>query len=167
MIYLDYAATTYISESVMKDIEEQLHECYDCLGNPSNLYDIGLQQKQKIERSREKIANALKCKSNEIFFTSGASEGNAWALTQGTKCLCSPYEHHNITNNPKSIKVDEDYLDRCLKASWELKSYYKNNFKKYVYSHMLVNNETGEIFDIAHNFEQAKKLGMFTHCDMT
>ena len=164
MIYLDNASTTYIYEEVNNEIIKYLKYSY---GNPSNLYDFGQIQKNHIENARQRIAKVVGCDADEIFFTSGSSEGNAWALHQGSKCLCSPYEHHNITNNPKTIIVDEDYLERCLSMDYSMKSYFKNTFRDYVYSHMLVNNETGEIFSVENNFSLAKELNMFTHCDMT
>ena len=164
MIYLDHASTTYIYPNLIDTITFELKWSY---GNPSNMYSYGERQKEAIEEARERIASVLNCNPNEIFFTSGSSEGNAWALNQGTKCLCSPYEHHNITNNPKSIKVDTDYLDRCLTMNYNMNNYYKKIYSEYVYSHMLVNNETGEIFLVDDLFERAKQLNMFTHCDMT
>lgn len=163
MIYLDHASTTYIYPEVQKEVINYLEE----YGNPSNLYDLGQAQKSNIEWARERIAKVVGCNTNEIFFTSGSSEGNAWALNQGRKCLCSPYEHHNIINNDKTTVVDEDYLKRCLSMNYNMVSYFKNTFKEYVYSHMLVNNETGEVFSITENLEYAKQLNMFTHSDMT
>ena len=164
MIYLDNASTTYIYKEVNDEIIKYLKGSY---GNPSNLYNFGQSQKACIENARQRIAKVVGCDADEIFFTSGSSEGNTWALHQGSKCLCSPYEHHNITNNPKTIVVDEDYLERCLSMGYNMKSYFKQTFKDYVYSHMLVNNETGEIFSVENNFALAKELNMFTHCDMT
>ena len=163
MIYLDNASTTYIYPEVKEAIISEL----DYFGNPSNLYNIGYKQFEKVEIARRKIAKAINCNPEEIFFTSGSSEGNAWALAQGEKCLCSAYEHHNISNNPKSIKIDEDYLDRCIQSNWNMQSYYENVYSKFCCSHMLVNNETGEIFNVNKFFEKAKYFKMFTHCDMT
>jgi len=164
MIYLDNASTTYIYPEVISAINDVLKNYW---GNPSNLYDFGQESKILINKSKEIIAGCLKCSSEEIFFTSGSSEGNAWGLAQGIKCLCSPYEHHNITENKKTIVVDEDYLERTQKVSWDIQSWYKNTFKNYVYAHMLASNETGEIFNVKPLFDLAHKYGMFTLCDMT
>lgn len=164
MIYLDNASTTYIYPEVIEKIYDILKNNW---GNPSNIYSFGFKSKEIIDGARITIAKCIGAKPENIFFTSGSSEGNAWALKQGTKCLCSPYEHHNITENANSIIADEDYLERTLNQDWTTKSYLKQEYKNWVYSHMLVSNETGEIFDVNPLFKQAKQLEMFTHCDMT
>lgn len=163
-IYLDNASTTYVYPDIITKINEVLTNNW---GNPSNIYKLGFNSKEIIEGARDSIAKSINAKPENIFFTSGASEGNAWALKQGTKCLCSCYEHHNITHNENSIMVDEDYLERTLNLDWTTKSYLRESYKTWVYSHMLVSNETGEIFNVNPLFYQAKQLQMFTHCDMT
>ena len=142
MIYLDNASTTYIYPEVIEKIYDILKNNW---GNPSNIYSFGFKSKEIIDGARITIAKCIGAKPENIFFTSGSSEGNAWALKQGTKCLCSPYEHHNITENANSIIADEDYLERTLNQDWTTKSYLKQEYKNWVYSHMLVSNETGEI----------------------
>lgn len=125
MIYLDHCATTKLSENVKNDILNNL----DNFGNPSSIYSIGFKAKEIIENSRKKIAECINCRPSEIYFTSGASEANSWALQSPFFCL--PYEHHSILNNHNSIV---------------------NNYKYYHYYHqqffstnMLVNNEVGFI----------------------
>lgn len=164
MIYLDNASTTYVYPQVISAVNDILTNYW---GNPSNLYDFGQESKNLIDNAKITIANCLNCDPSEIFFTSGSSEGNAWGLAQGDKCLCSPYEHHNITENKKTIIVDEDYLERSKKVSWAMQSYYKDTYKHYVYAHMLASNETGEIFNVKPLFNTAHEYGMFTLCDMT
>ena len=164
MIYLDNASTTYIYPEVIEQVYKILKENW---GNPSNIYKFGFQSKEIIEGAREIIAKALNVKSHNIFFTSGSSEGNAWALRQGERCVCSPYEHHNITNNENSIIADEDFLDKILNLDWTNASRLKKTYSSWVYSHMLVSNETGEVFDVEPMFDKAKQIGFFTHCDMT
>lgn len=164
MIYLDNASTTYVYPEVINAINETLTNYW---GNPSNLYDFGQESKKLIDNAREIIANCLNCEPCEIFFTSGASEGNAWGLHQRAKCLCSPYEHHSIKENKKTIMVDEDYLERTKKVAFSMQGYYKREYKNYVYAHMLASNETGEIFDVKPLFNLAHEYEMFTLCDMT
>lgn len=164
MIYLDNASTTYVYPEVINAINDVLTNYW---GNPSNIYDFGQESKLLIDKAKETIANCLCCDPCEIFFTSGSSEGNAWGLAQGIKCLCSPYEHHNITENKKTIIVDEDYLERTKGVSYAMQGYYKDTYKNYVYAHMLASNETGEIFNVKPLFNLAHEYGMFTLCDMT
>ena len=163
MIYLDHASTTYIYPELVDMICSQLHTCW---GNPSSLYDFGVKNKEAIEFCRTMIADCVGAAPEEIFFTSGSSEGNAWALKQSSMTLCSPYEHHNIISNPCSRIIDVDYLKRSIS--------YQNDdilgqllFKDKLGSWMYVNNETGEIFDLDNISALMKKLGLNIHSDMT
>lgn len=164
MIYLDNASTAPVDLELIDIIKVDLLEYW---GNPSNLYNIGKKSKKIIEESRKKIADALHCEPDEIYFTSGSSEGNAWALRQRARCFCSPYEHHNIINNFNSTVIDSDYLEKSLFLKKANDIFFPENMKNFIYSHMLVNNITGEIFNISKPSELAHELGMLFHCDMT
>lgn len=163
MIYFDNASTTKIDYDYIEIIEHDLKTFW---GNPSNLYKIGKKSKEIIEESRKRIANSLNCEPNEIYFTSGSSEGNAWALKQRNRCVCSPYEHHNITNNVNSIIISDDYLEIALKLK-QSGDGFVGNWNNFIYSHMLVNNITGEVFDIEKLSQIAHELDIIFHCDMT
>ncbi|MFA6832928.1 MAG: cysteine desulfurase family protein [Bacteroidaceae bacterium] len=138
MIYLDNAATTPLSRNVKKCIVETIEQ----YGNPSSLYDFSRNANRIVQESREKVAKAIDCLPEEIYFTSGASESNTWALAQADRCICSPVEHHSILNNPKTHIQSGTIL----------------------LSNMLVNNETGEIYDVKQIFSKSKNL---THADAT
>lgn len=162
MIYLDNAATTNVYKEVSEQIYNDLNFLY---GNPSTLYKIGKEAKIVLEESRDKIAQILNCSSEEIFFTSGASEGNALALNQSKFCLCSPFEHHNILENPNSIIINKYYLEKLIEVrnKNEIES-----LKDTGLSWMYVNNETGEIFDLEKINNYKKQLGLkYFHSDMT
>ena len=169
MIYLDHASTTYVYPEVIDSIRNTMEKTW---GNPSNLYKFGQDAKKIINTARRSIARTIGADPSEIFFTSGASEGNAWVAHQIAKTgslLCSPYEHHNLINNPKSVIIDENYLDMALEAQRKELSL---NFSRYtlennICSFMYVNNETGEIFPIERICEKAHQLGMLFHSDMT
>jgi len=138
VIYLDNAATTPLSESVKKCIAETIEQ----YGNPSSLYKLGADANKFVQKSRQQVATAIGCVPEEIYFTSGASESNTWALAQADRCICSPVEHHSILNNPKTNVTSGTTL----------------------FSNMLVNNETGEIYDLKSKFKYADGL---THTDAT
>lgn len=74
-IYFDNAATTPIRKKVLKAIKPYLTKYY---GNPSSLHKEGRIASKAIEDARTKIAKILNVQANEIFFISGASEGNSW-----------------------------------------------------------------------------------------
>lgn len=143
MIYLDNASTTMPNKITMR----YLSHYNSIFGNPSNIYKIGEATHEMIEDAREKVAKAIGADTEDIYFTSGASESNAWAIAQCDACVCSPYEHHSIMANPK------------VKQSIE--------FLTLLYSHMLVNNETGEIFEVGKRFQEIHRKKYLTHTDAT
>lgn len=146
MIYMDNASTTKVLPEIIDVIKKDLTEYW---ANPSNLYKISEKPKQIINEARNSIANAVGADMDEIFFTSGASEGNAWVCQQASKILCSPYEHHNLTRNPRCVIIDEQYLDNCKEAMFLSESQgFAPDYSSMICSWMYVNNETGEIFDI-------------------
>lgn len=164
MIYLDHASTTYIYPECIGVINDIMINQW---GNPSNTYEFGIKSKELIDGARVLLSELIHCSPDEIFFTSGSSEGNAWAMKQGSKILTSSYEHHSILNHEWAIESDNDYIARCLRMDYMMQQFYKNDYKNWVYSHILVSNETGEIFDVKRLFDQAHQFGMFCHSDMT
>ena len=90
MIYLDHAATTPLCEAAKKAIIDHL----DDFGNPSSAHELGRKSRVLIECARERIAKCINASPEEIYFTSGGSEANTWALN-GLRVLSSPIEHHS------------------------------------------------------------------------
>ena len=162
MIYLDHASTTYVDNEAKHIIMETLNKW----GNPSNLYDFGQESKKLIEVARESVAKSINASPSEIFFTSGASESNAWALSQKGKVVCSPYEHHNILHHPNAIIGDEDYINKAYKWG-EVNDFYFTDYDNFVFSFMYVNNETGQIFPIKRMCEKVHAIHGIFHSDMT
>ena len=103
-IYLDNAATTKIADAVKAEMEPYLCENY---GNASTSYDIGVEAKKAIEKAREIIADTLHAKPSEIYFTSGGSESDNWAIKgiagnnkkKGRHIITSNIEHHAVLNS--------------------------------------------------------------------
>lgn len=103
-IYLDNAATTRIADAVKAEMEPYLREKY---GNASTSYEIGTASKEAIEKAREIIAETLHAKTEEIFFTSGGSESDNWAIKgvagvrkqAGRHIITSTIEHHAVLNS--------------------------------------------------------------------
>ena len=93
VIYLDNAATTKMSEEVKEAMDPYLEEKF---GNASTMYGYGETSRQALEKARKTIAGTLEAKPSEIFFTSGGSESDNWAV----KCIAGEYKHkgkHIIT----------------------------------------------------------------------
>lgn len=105
-IYLDNAATTCVDERVIKSMIPYLSEIY---GNASSLHYFGTHAKEVLENSRAIIAHSLGAASNEIYFTSGGTESNNWALKgiayanrhQGRHIIVSSIEHDCVVNTCK------------------------------------------------------------------
>ena len=83
-IYLDASATTPPHIDVINKLKEIQFECW---GNPSSIHKVGIIAREILERSRLSIANKLKASTDEIFFTSGATESNYLALKGVTNNL--------------------------------------------------------------------------------
>ncbi len=77
IIYLDHAATTSVKPEVLEAMLPYFSEKY---GNASSIYSIGRESKKIIDNSREKIADIVGARPEEIYFTSGGSESDNWAL---------------------------------------------------------------------------------------
>lgn len=154
MIYLDNAATTKIDNMVFAEMLPYLREQY---GNPSSLYSLGRQAKKAIEKAREQIAEAINAEPKQIFFTSGATESNNWVCSIFDRVLCSPYEHHSILNHPHTTEM-------------AMTIPLVNNIYRHIpnlVSHMFVNNETGEIYDIVNIAKVSHEMNIPFHTDAT
>ena len=103
-IYFDNAATTKMSDAVRAEMEPFLGENF---GNASTSYGIGQLSKGAMEHSREIIAETLHAGKEEIFFTSGGSESDNWAIKGiagalkgvGRHIITSTIEHHAVLNS--------------------------------------------------------------------
>ena len=104
MIYLDNAGTTKVSEKVKNAMLLYFDEIY---GNASSLHNMGQIAKEHLENARAKVAELIGAKPNEIYFTSGGSESDNWAIESACKLgkkrnkkhiITSAFEHHAILN---------------------------------------------------------------------
>lgn len=104
-IYLDNAATTKPSRDVIDAICNSMEELY---GNPSSIHRLGVQSEKKINECRENIAKTINCKMEEIYFTSGGSEGNNLVLKgllkEGSHIITTPFEHSSIKNTVEVLE---------------------------------------------------------------
>lgn len=76
-VYADNAATTPVSPTVFAAMKPFYTDLY---GNPSSLYSVGREAKKHLELARADVAACLNAEPNEIFFTSGGSEADNWAI---------------------------------------------------------------------------------------
>lgn len=118
-IYLDHAATTDMLPEVAYAMEPYYIKKY---GNASATYELGAEAKRAIELARETIAASIHAKPNEIYFTSGGSEADNWAIKGmaeerkniGKKVITSKIEHHAILHSCEHLEkqgYQVSYLD--------------------------------------------------------
>lgn len=169
MIYFDHQATTKMN----KEVIDAMMDSYKYYGNPSSIYSLGQKSKGIIEEKRSNIAKMLKVNPKEIFFTSGGTESDNWALMgtlkKGDHLITSMIEHHAILHTAKHLEengVEVTYLkperDGSIRLE-DIKNAIKENTK--LISIMAANNEIGVINDINSIGKLAKENGILFHTD--
>ncbi|MCU0629873.1 MAG: cysteine desulfurase NifS [Methanoregulaceae archaeon] len=165
LVYMDHAATTAVHPEVVKAMIPYLHNHF---GNPSSIYSIAREAKEAIDSARAKVALSLKTKPDEIFFTSGGTESDNWAIKgvafanrrRGDHIITSKIEHHAVLHTCQYLEkqgfsvtylpvdqyglVDPVELERSITDRTTLVSV------------MYANNEIGTI-------EPVKELASITH----
>ncbi len=108
-VYADNAATTPVSPKVL---EAMLPFFSQKFGNPSSLYSVGREAQKAVEQAREQVASGLNAQPSEIFFTSGGSEADNWAIKgvayeqakRGKKhIITSKFEHHAVLHTVEAL----------------------------------------------------------------
>lgn len=116
MIYLDYSATTPVNELVLESFNKV---CRDYIGNPNSLHKLGVESKRLMDKAVEQIANLLNVSSEEVIFTSGASESNNMALIgviekykdRGKHIITTKLEHSSILATVNYLKQKGFIID--------------------------------------------------------
>jgi len=166
VIYLDHGATTPIKKEVLEEMLPYLTEQY---GNPSSLYSFARKSKRAVEKARSQVADAINAKKSEIYFTSGGTESNNWAIkgaayyykNKGKHIITSSIEHHSVLNTCKALEKEGfeiTYLpvDEYGKISIEeLKKAIRK--ETILISLMTANNEIGTIEPIAEIGKNSKR----------
>ena len=172
MIYMDNAATTKVTDSVLNAMLPYLRENY---GNASAIYSLGQKSRAAIENSRIKIAEILKTKPSEIYFTSSGSESDNWVIKESLNprgknhIISSKIEHPAILNSLKAVErwgtdyslisVDQEGFINLDELSEKI----KDNTK--LISVMFANNEIGTIEPIKGISKIAREKNILMHTD--
>lgn len=173
-IYMDNSATTPVRKEVVK---EMLPYMTDNFGNPSSIYDPGKVSKHAIEKARKKVADAIGAEENEIYFTSGGTESDNWALkgiafanrNKGKHIVTSSIEHHAILHSCSWLEgegFEVTYLpvDKYgMVSSEELRNAIRDD--TILISIMLANNEVGTIQPVEEIGRIAKEKRIYFHTD--
>ena len=158
MIYLDNSATTRPCPEAVAAVTEALTQDW---GNPSSLYRFGMQAAQRLSAARAQVAAKLGAEPERVFFTSGGTEADNWAVfsaaerlgKRGKHIVTTAVEHHAVLNPMKALEargfsvtylpVDEQGLVRVQDLEQALHT------DTILVSIMMVNNETGAVMPIA------------------
>ena len=158
MIYFDNAATTKIYDDALTSYVQVSQKFF---GNPSSLHQLGVDAFQVLTKARAQVASLLSVQPEEIFFTSGGTESNNWAI-KGTALEKSVFGKHIITTkieHPSVIQTckqlerfgfEVTYLDVDSKGIVSIDQL-KESLRKdtILVSVMAVNNEVGAVQPIA------------------
>lgn len=174
MIYLDHAATTGVAKEVVEAMLPYFTEQY---GNPSTLYSLGSQGKKAVNTAKRTIAGMLGAKMEEIYFTSGGTESDNWAIKgvaegykdKGKHIITTRVEHHAVLHTCEYLEkqgyqvtyleVDQDGLISLEELEKAIKS------DTILISIMFANNEIGTIQPVAEIGRIAKEKGILFHTD--
>lgn len=175
MIYMDNAATTKPDPEVVDRMMYAMREYY---GNPSSAHTIGEMAKIEIEACREVVADFINAEPEEIFFTSGGTEGNnlAMYIMRGDfgEILVSDIEHPSVLESSSGMRIFDD----CWVPMAKVKSngivdleYFKTIVEEYDaclddgVSIMLANNEIGTIQPIKEIADICRSHKLLLHVD--
>ncbi len=173
-VYIDHAATTFIKPDVAESMIPFLKEHF---GNPSSLYSMGREAKEAIETAREQLAKSLGAKPEEIYFTSGGTESDNWAIKgtafsrrkKGKHIITTSIEHHAVLYPCEYLEgqgFDVTYLpvDRYgLVDPAEVEAALRED--TVLISVMYANNEIGTIEPIQEIGKVAKEHDVLFHTD--
>ena len=157
MIYLDNSATTQPCEACVQAMTELLTDCW---GNPSSVHAHGIAAHHRLRQAREQVASALGAEPDRVFFTSGGTEADNWAIfsaaerlgKRGHHIVTTAVEHHSVLAICKALEnegfevitVAPDESGHITPEAMAAAC----NEKTILASCMMVNSETGAIHDL-------------------
>ena len=167
MIYLDNSATTKPCAEAVEAMTKALTENW---GNPSALYNFGIDTARLLRQARHSVASAMGAEPDRVFFTSGGTEADNWAVfgaakrmgKRGKHIITTAIEHHAILNCMKELEtqgfevtyLQPDSLGRITLE--DLKAALRKD--TILVSIMMVNNEVGSVMPIAQMARLIHKL---------
>ena len=178
MIYLDNSATTELSAAVKNKITEVL----DIYGNPSSRHGKGLEARAIVDKARSQVGKAIGLvnpSAENLIFTSCGSESNCTAVLgslyskekrRANKIITTDSEHPSVDNVMRRLERDGFEVIRLSTRGGVLdyKEYMSHlDDKVALVSLMMINNETGAVYDVKKFFAAAKRVSsdIATHCD--
>ncbi len=173
-VYLDHAATTYTIEEVFEEMKPYFK---DIFGNASSQHSYGQAAQHAIDKAREQVASALGAQPNEIYFTSGGTESDNWAIKglaaarklRGKHIISSVIEHHAVLHALSQLEkegYEVTYLPINKGGEVDLEAL-KSAIRPdtVLITIMTANNEIGTLQPIKQIAEIAKAKGVVVHTD--
>ncbi|WP_127141426.1 cysteine desulfurase family protein [Flagellimonas marinaquae] len=174
-VYLDNAATTQVRQEVIERMQDALAQHY---GNPSSTHSFGRSARTAVEQARKTIAKTMNAQPSEIIFTSGGTEADNMILRCAVRDLgietiiTSKIEHHAVLHTAEELEKEYGiqlwFVDLDAFGNPDLghlEELLKGDDTKKLVSFMHVNNEIGNIIDIAAVGELCKANNAFFHSD--
>lgn len=167
MIYFDNSATTKPCREAVEAVTQALTSGW---GNPSALYTFGIEAAGQLRACRVKVASALGAEPDRVFFTSGGTEADNWAIfgtikrmgKRGRHIVTTAVEHHAILNCMKQLEAQGfqvTYLQPDKEGNISLESLRQALRRDTILvSIMMVNNETGAVMPISQMAKLTHKL---------
>lgn len=174
-IYADNAATTKVSEPVLKAMMPYFTEQY---GNASSIYELGRSAKKALETARETVAKSIGAEPSEIYFTSCGSESDNWAIrsvcerlaAKGKKhIITSVFEHHAILHTCQALEkngFEVTYLpvyENGIVKPEDVKNAIREDTA--IVTIMYANNEIGTIQPVEEIAAICREKGVIFHTD--
>ncbi len=173
-IYLDHASTTPVRPEVVEAMAPYFTEHF---GNPSSIYPLGQEASDAVAAARESLASLIGATPREIFFTSGGTESDNWALkgfaranaTKGRHIITSAIEHHAVLHTCEALEregFEVTYLpvdEHGLVSVEDFKAAIRPN--TILASIMFANNEIGTIEPIRELAAAAHEASVVFHTD--
>lgn len=174
--YFDNSATTKPTEEAVAAMVDTLTNNY---GNPSSLHVKGDGAKAILDRSRQTLANALSCQTNEIYFTSGGTESNNIAIfgaamalkRRGNRIVTTSIEHPSVSECMSRLESQGFEIVRLPVNKYgeteEADLFRAINKNTILVSMMLVNNEVGSIQPVSAASKAIRRAysPALVHCD--
>lgn len=174
IVYMDHSATTYVKKEVLDEMVPYFTQHF---GNPSSIYGIARDSKKAIDTARAQVAKALGAETDEIYFTSGGSESDNWAIKgvayanrkRGNHIITTKIEHHAVLHTCQFLEKEGfsvTYLPVDKYGSVDPAELEKAiTDKTILISIMYANNEIGTIEPVAELAAIAKKHNIYFHTD--
>ena len=173
-IYFDHAATTPVDERVFEKMKPYFTQVF---GNANSQHVFGREAVKGVDEARDTIAKIINCNPNELYFTSGGTESDNWALRgvakayekKGKHIIISPIEHAAMLSTAKALAKDGFEIEYMKVDEFgfvdleHLRSIVRED--TILICCMMANNEVGTIEPIKEIAKIAKEKGAFTFTD--